>query len=529
MTWKILVADRIAAEGVDILKKEAGVDVKIGLEPQELRKLICNYDALVVRSDTKVTAEIIEAGEKLQVVGRAGVGVDNIDLKAATRHGVVVVNAPAGNTVSAAEHTIALMLALARNIPQAYVSLKSGEWKRKDFVGTEVRGKILGIIGLGRVGSEVARRAKGMEMIPIAYDPMVSVDYAKGLGVKLVSKEELLRESDFITVHTPLSEATRGFIGTDELNLVKPSVLIINTARGGIVDEEALFKAVEDRKVAGAAIDVFSKEPPPAENPLLKSKSGRIIVTPHLGASTVDAQKGVATDVAGQVLTVLKGQPARYAINAPLIPPETLSFMTPFFKAISFLGKLAVQLVEGQLESVAIKYEGGIANYNTEPLKAVVIRELLDPSTEERINFVNASIVAQERGLKVAEQKSATCENYSSLITLEVTTHTETTIVAGTLIREEPHFVRVNNYWLDIVPTEGYWLFSNHPDRPGLIGQVGAITGAANVDISSMQVARLAPHGRALMVLGLDEPLSEEDQHKILAIPDVHSVRMVKF
>ncbi len=522
---KVLVADHIAEEGIELLKSQAEVDVKLGLKPDELRAVIGDYEALVVRSGVKVTAEVIEAGKKLQVIGRAGVGVDNIDLEAATRRGVVVVNAPEGNILSAAEHTIALMLALARNIPQAHAHLKSGKWDRKDFIGIEVRNKKLGIIGLGRVGSEVAKRAKGLGMQLIAYDPMVSQEYAKSLGVDLVSLEELLKESDFITIHVPLSEATKGLIGENELKLVKPSVRLINTARGGIIDEKALLEAVEEGRVAGAAVDVFSEEPA-TENILLKSD--KIIVTPHIGASTVEAQASVAVDIAKQILDVLAGKPVRYAVNIPLISPETLPFVAPFLEIASLAGKLVAQLLEGQLHTVMIKYEGEITNYGTDALKAAAIGGLLGATSEERINLVNANIIAQNRGLKVIEQKSATCENYASLITIEALTNIGTTTVAGTILRDEPHIVRINEYWLDIILSEGYWLFSDHRDRPGLIGAVGMITGEADINIHSMWVARLKPRGRALMVLGLDEPLTEEQRQKILAIPDVYTAKAVK-
>ena len=316
---KVLIADPISDEGIDILRDHAQVDIKPGLAPEELISTIGDYDALVVRSQTKVSAKVIEAGQKLQVIARAGVGVDNIDVDEATRHGIVVVNAPTSNTISAAEHTIALMLALARHIPQANAVLKSGVWRRSDFMGTEVRNKTLGIIGLGNVGSEVARRAHGLEMKLIAYDPYISVDHARSLQVKPVSLEQLLKEADFITLHTRLTPETKGLIGAKQLALVKPTARIINTARGGLIDEKALTKAVNEKKVAGAAIDVFSTEP------VTKSilfETDNIIVTPHLGASTTEAQATAAKDVAEQIVDVFKGQPAKYAVNAPFTVVE---------------------------------------------------------------------------------------------------------------------------------------------------------------------------------------------------------------
>ncbi|MCL0069227.1 phosphoglycerate dehydrogenase [Dehalococcoidia bacterium] len=522
---KILITEPLAEEGINILSAHAEVDIRLGLKPEELLNIIGDYEALVVRSETRVTAEVIEAGERLQAIGRAGVGVDNIDLDVATSRGVVVVNAPESNILSAAEHTIALMMALARNVPQAHAHLKSGKWERKRFMGVEVRNKKLGIIGLGRVGSEVAKRAKGMEMHPVAYDPMVSLDYARILGVELVSLERLLKESDFITVHIPLAESTRGLIGADELRLVKPAVRLINTARGGIIDEEALLEAIEEGRVAGAAIDVFTREPA-TQSILLKSD--KIVVTPHLGASTLEAQAGVAVDIAEQVTDILQGRPAKYAVNMPLISAEILPFLTPFMNVASLLGRLVAQLAEGQLSIITIKYEGEIADHGTDALKAAVIGGLLESTTDERVNLVNANVIARRRGLRVIEQRSTACENYGNLITAEVTTSVGTVTASGTILRGEPHIVRVNEYWIDIVSTGGYWLFSDHLDRPGLIGAVGTVTGEADINISSMHVARQEPRGRALMVLALDEPVSEQQRQRLLAVPDVYTVKVVK-
>jgi len=522
---KVLVADPVWEEGIDVLRGYAEVDIKPGLKPEELISIIGDYEGLVVRSQTQVTAEVIEAGKKLQVIGRAGVGVDNIDVALATRRGIVVVNAPTGNTTSAAEHAIALMFALARQIPQANAVLKSGVWRRGDFVGTEVRDKTLGIIGLGNVGSEVARRAQGLEMRVIAHDPFVSVEYARNLQVELVPLEQLLRESDFITLHIPLTASTRKLIGAKELALVKPTVRIINTARGGLIDEAVLVKAVREKRIAGAAIDVFTKEPL-TSSPLFEEDN--IIVTPHLGASTTEAQALVAQDVAEQVIAVFKGQPARYAVNAPFISAEILSVLAPFIEAATTAGRLISQLVEGQMSSIEIKYEGEISGYNTNILKAAVLGGLLAEVSEERVNLVNADIVAARRGLAVVEQSAAICENYASLITVEAATSDGSTVVAGTVIRGETHIVRVNNYWVDIVPTGGYFLFSDHLDRPGLIGSVGKITGDADINISAMHLSRLKPRGQALMILALDEPPSEEQQQQILSTPGVHTVKVVK-
>ena len=522
---KVLIADSVSEEGLEILRRQAQVDVKTGLKPPELVSIIGDYEALVVRSGVKVTADIIKAGKKLQVIGRAGVGVDNIDVDEATRCGVVVVNAPTGNTISAAEHTIALMLALARHIPQANAVLKSGVWKRNEFMGTEVRNKTLGIIGLGKIGAEVARRALGLEMKLIAYDPFISADHARNLHVELVPLKRLFKEADFITVHTPLTPQTKGLIGAKELAQVKPTVRIINCARGGIIDEAALAKAVKEKRVAGAAIDVFSTEPA-TESVLFDSDN--IIVTPHLAASTTEAQALAAKDVAEQVIDVLNGHPARYSVNAPFIPVEMLSVLAPFIQAASTVGRLTSQMVEGQVSAIQIKYEGEISNYDTNVLKAAALGGLLEQISEERINLVNANIVAARRGLTIVEQKEPTCKNYASLITIEATTSAGTTTVAGTVMRNEVHIVRANNYWFDIVPTGGYFLFCDHQDRPGLIGAVGKVTGDSDINISAMNLSRLKPRGQALMILALDEPLSEEQRQQVLSLPDIHTAKLVK-
>ena len=522
---KVLVADPVAPEGVEILKKHADVDVKTGLKPEELAAIIGEYEGLMVRSETRVTAKIIEAGHKLQVIARAGVGIDNIDVEAATQRGIVVVNAPTANTMAAAEHTIALMMALARNIPQAHESLREGAWKRQNFVGVEVRNKTLGIVGLGNVGSEVARRVQGFHMRVLGFDPYVSPQYARNLHVDLVTLEEIFKEADFITLHVPLTPQSRNMIGPRELAIMKPTVRIINCARGGLIDEKALDQALREGLVAGAALDVFAQEPP-RDCPLLKNE--KVIATPHLGASTHEAQANVAIDAAEQIISVLNGQPVRYAVNAPLISAEMMPILAPFLKVATAVGRMIAQLAEGQMSSIDIGYEGEVAKYDVTALKAAVIGGLLQEISEERINVVNANLVAKRRGLRVAEHKDSACENYASLITAAVTTTTGVTTSAGTMMRGELHIVRVNDYWIDIVPKGDYFLFSDHRDRPGLIGAVGNVTGSADINVSSMQLARLKPRGQALMVLELDEPMNEAQIKQILAIPDVYSAKLVE-
>lgn len=522
----ILVSDPLSEEGVSILRGGGHhVDVKTGMKPEELLGIIGEYEALVVRSQTQVTADVIRTGSKLQVIGRAGVGVDNIDVPEATKQGIIVVNAPTGNTISACEHAIALMLALARNIPQANASLRGGAWERSKFTGVEVRNKTLGIIGMGNVGSEVARRARGLDMKVLAYDPYVSSDFAKNIQVEIVPLERIFRESDFITLHIPLTEGTRGLIGAKEIAVMKPDVRIINTARGGLIDEDALVAAVKEKRVAGAAIDVFVTEPT-VKSILFEEKN--IIVTPHLGASTTEAQTQVAVDVAEQIVTVLNGEPARYAVNAPFISSEAFSVLGPFIKAAAVAGRLAGQLAEGQKSSIRIKYQGELADIDTKILKATVIGGLLEGVSEERVNIVNANMVAARRGLTIVEEKEFSCENYSSLITVTSSDRQGSTTVSATVLRGEPHIVRVGDYWVDIVPTGGYFLFSDHLDQPGMIGAVGKITGDANINVSSMQLGRLKARGQALMVLALDEPLPDKQREQIRALPGVQTARIVK-
>jgi D-3-phosphoglycerate dehydrogenase len=515
------VADPIAEEGIQVLRTCAQVDVKTKLELEQLKAIIGDYDALIVRSQTKVGAEVIESAKKLKVIGRAGVGIDNIDVDAATRKGIVVVNAPTGNIIAAAEHTIALMLALARNIPQANSHLKSGKWRREEFVGTEIRNKTLGIIGLGNVGSEVAKRVQSFEMRVIAHDPFVSKDYAHNLKVELVSMDQLLEEADFITLHVPLTATTTKLIGRKELAKLKPTTRIINCARGGVIDEEALLEAIKAGKIAGAAFDVFDHEPI-TDSPLFKED--KIIVTPHLGASTIEAQTSVAKDVAAEVLAVLQGQFSRYAVNAPHIAPE----LVPFMRVAATIGNLASQLMEGQIKSTHIKYSGGVTNYDCNPIKTAIVSGLLQQANEERINLVNVGFIAAQRGLKISEEKEVTCQNYSNLLTLEVNTNVGTTAISGTVRDSEIHIVQVNDFWMDIVPAGGYFLFCDHLDRPRLVGAIGNITGGADINISSMHLSRLQPRGKALMILALDEPLGEEQLQEIRALPGVYSAKAVK-
>lgn len=521
---KVLVADSLSKEGIDIMKTVAEVDVKTGLKEAELVAIIGDYEGMVVRSQTQVTAPIIEAGKKLIIIGRAGVGVDNINLDAATRKGIIVVNAPTGNTISAAEHAIALMLSLSRYIPAANYALKAGKWERSKFTGTEVRGKTMGIIGLGNVGSAVARRARGLEMKLIGYDPFVSQDHARNLQIDIVTLDKLYKEADYISLHIPLTAQTKEMIGARELDMMKPTTRIINTARGGLINEEALANALKEKKIAGAAVDVFPQEPCTS---CLLFELDNVIVTPHLGASTAEAQVMAASDVAEQIVDVFKGLPPKYAVNAPFIPPEMMAVLSPFMNVAFKIGKLASQLGEGQINALKIKYEGELTRYDTNAVKAALLGGLLENVSEEKVNMVNANLIAGKRGLSVMEQKDVTCQNYASLITAEVTTSTTTTAISGTVLRDEPHIVRVNNYWIDFVPTTGPFVFIDHKDRPGLIGSVGNITGSVDVNISAMYVGRLKARGQALMILDMDEALPEAAIKKLMALQDVYSAKAI--
>lgn len=525
-TVRILVCDPVAEDGIELLKRSgAVVDVRTGLSPEELRETVNGYHALIVRSETKVTKDIIEAAPDLQVIGRAGVGVDNIDANAATERGVVVVNAPTGNITSAAEHAIALMLSLSRQIPSANASLRSGKWERSRFLGLEVRAKTLGIIGLGQVGSEVARRARGLEMNVIAFDPFVPEERARVLGVELVSLDELLKNADFVSIHTTLSEGTKRLIGERELRMMKPSARVINTARGGIVDEAALENALREGWIAGAALDVFEKEPV-TSHPLFSYQN--VVVTPHLGASTAEAQERVSIDVAEEILAVLRGQPARYAVNAPLIPPETYAYLAPYLPVGIKIGSLAVQLHQGHMDEIEIEYSGEISQHDTTPLKAAVVRGLLAPISEEHVNVVNVDIITQRRGLQVREIRGPAHELYANLMTVRILTRRAQTTVSGTLAHDGPHIVGIDGYWVDVPPSEGYLLMCENRDRPGMIGAVGTLMGEFGVNISFMNVGRHEKRGVALMVLTLDETLTPEQIERVKQIPDIFSVKLAR-
>jgi D-3-phosphoglycerate dehydrogenase len=544
---RVLVADPVAAEGVEILRSFAEVDERAGLDAASLIAIMPQYDGLVVRSETKVTADAISAGTKLRIIARAGVGVDNIDVEAATRRGVVVVNSPTGNIVAAAEHTVALLLAMARRIPSANDALRQGRWERAKFVGAEVRGKTLGIIGLGKVGSEVARRAgeSGLGMRLIAHDPYANPDNARKLNAELVRLDELLAQSDFVTVHTVLNAGTRGLISVDEMARMKPTARIINCARGGVVDEEALLDALKHGRLAGAALDVFTKEPPFTDATLAELIArADVVVTPHLGASTEEAQVSVAVDVAEQMRDVFRGGAPHAAVNAPLILPETLRQLEPWMALVEKLGRLYTQLHPGALKRVEFGVAGEIAQFDTRPLTTALIKGLLEPVSEAYVNLVNAQVVAREWGLEVTESRSTTHEQYANLVTVRVSpdgaddASTEDNILAGTFAWGEERVVRVDRYLTDIAP-RGYILLARNLDRPGMVGKIGVILGDAGVNIAHMDVGPVAvgtstggrtrqPGGEALMALSLDDAVPEAVLEKIRHTDGIMEVRSVE-
>jgi D-3-phosphoglycerate dehydrogenase len=494
---RVLVAEPIADEGLQLLRAEHEVDVCPDLSRDELLARLPDYDALVVRSQVKVDADAFAAGSRLLVVGRAGVGVDNIDLDAATRAGITVVNAPTANTIAAAEHTLALLYALARRVPAADASLRRGEWKRAQFMGHELRGRTLGIVGLGRIGMAIADRARAMEMELLGHDPYVSEELAALHGVRLVTLPELLAEADAVTLHVPLTHATRGLIGARELASMKPTALLINVARGGVVDEQALAETLAAGRLGGAAIDVFEHEPP-TDSPLLRASN--TVLTPHLGASTAEAQAKVAVETVQQVLDVLAGRSARHAVNAPLVPPETAAELAPYLPLARTLGMLYAQFARS-LEGLTLELAGEVAAADGAPLAAAALAGLLEPGSESRVNPVNAPLLARERGLVLAERRSADSARYQSLLSLSGTTR-----VAGTVLGGEPRIVRLGDYWLDMPPAP-WMLVTRHQDRPGTMGRIGVMLGEADVNISAMHLGRSAPRADALMVLALDDPV----------------------
>jgi len=520
---RVLVLDNVAEEGLLPLRQEPELDVDVRgkMDEEELCACIGGYEALIVRSATRVTARVLEAAGRLKVVGRAGVGVDNIDLEAATRRGVVVVNAPDGNTVAAAEHTMALMLALARLVPQACTSLREGRWDRKSFIGVELKGKTLGILGLGRIGSEVARRAQAMEMRVVAYDPFINEDKAAVLGVNILPLDEVLKEADFITLHLPLTQDSRHIINEQAFSVMKEGVRLINCARGGIVDEAALCRALESGRVAGAALDVFEQEPA-VNHPLLKFPN--FIATPHLGASTREAQLGVAVDVSREVVAALKGRLVKNAVNVPSISPQSLAVIKPFLVLAEKLGHFLSQAVGGRMKKVEVTYSGELLECEVTPLTTAVVKGLLDPILQQGVNYVNATLLAKNRGIQVYSTTAAD-GGYNNLITVRLVTDQEEMTIAATVFHgSDFRLVSVDGYRVDAVP-EGHMLYIPHIDRPRIIGPVGNLIGAHNINIAGMQVGRKVVGGKAIMLLQVDAEVPDETLREISRLEGVLGVR----
>ncbi len=523
-TPRILVAEAIAEDAIEILKTGGQVDIRKGLPPGELKAILGEYDALVVRSQTKVTADVLSSPGRLRIIGRPGVGVDNIDVEAASKHGIVVVNSPLGNSVSTAEHTIALMLSLVRQIPRAHGDLKGGTWNRS-LKGIEVRGKTLGVVGLGKIGTQVAEMARGLKMHVVAYDPFIAQDWADRIGVTMVELDDLLRQSDFVTLHLPLTPNTDRLIDASKLARMKPTAMLINCARGKLVDEQALYEALESGRIAGAALDVYSVEPA-TDNILVGSD--RVVVTPHLAASTVEAERSAGTDVAQQVVDVLRGLPPTSPVNAPIIPAEHMALLNPFMDVAVKLGKIAAGIMEGQAKELIVRAQGEIATVAIDPVKAEVLRALLGTAIEERITITNADAVAKGRGLRFREEKDTNAGNYASSLILEVVTQKGKTMVSGTSFQGRTYLTGVNDYVLQIEPQDISMLFTEHVDKPGMIGAVGTVMGQNGINISQMQVS-LGAHagGTAMMALCLSQQLPDDVFKQVLAIDGMLKAKVV--
>lgn len=525
--YKILVSDKLSEEGLSVLKanEEFKVDVKTNLKPEELKSIIKDYDALLVRSSTKVTKEIIDASN-LKVIGRAGVGLDNVDLEAATNKGVIVMNSPSGNTISTAEHAMSLMLALSRNIATADKSMKSGAWDRSKFIGVELYNKTLGVIGLGRIGQAVAKRAISFGMKVIAYDPFLSKEVTEKLGIELVELNKLFSQSDYITCHVPLTDETKDLISAKQISMMKKGVRIINCSRGGIVNEDDLAIAVEEGRVAGAALDVYEKEPP--QNLALVKFDSKVVLTPHLGASTEEAQVNVAVEIAEQVRDALLGRGIRNAANFPSVDPETYKTLQPMFNLAEKIGLLMGQLAEGRISDAEVTYYGEVSRFDTTPLTMSVFKGLLTPVLQDTVNFINAVSLAKDRSIKVKEEKSSELEDFTNLISLEVKTDKGEFRVAGTLFtKNDPRIVRINDFYVEATPA-GHMLIIYNLDKPGIIGNLGTLLGKHNINIAGMTFGRLKKGGQAITVLNIDSLVSPQVLDKIKKSEYIKEVRAIK-
>jgi D-3-phosphoglycerate dehydrogenase len=523
---KVLVSDPLSNKGLEILAKAKNlkIDIKAGLPPEELKKILPDYDAIIIRSETKLKAEIIEVATSLKVIGRAGIGLDNVDLPAATKRGIVVMNTPQENAIAAAEHTLAMIFSISRKIPQATASMKAGKWEKKKFMGVELHNKTLGLIGIGVIGTIVADRGRGLKMKLIGYDPYLSAEVAEKKGVELVSFDELLARSDFISIHTPLTDETRNLIHKDTFMKMKDGVILVNCARGGIINERDLYDALKAGKVAGVALDVFEKEPATG-NPLLELDE--VISTPHLGASTGEAQENVAIAIAQQVVDYLTLGEARNAVNIPMVSPDILPFLRPYLRLGEKLASFLGQISDYAIEEVIIEYHGELVEYGTKPITTSILKGLLAPFVGETVNFVNAPIMAKERGISVTESSSAANEDFSNLIAITVRSKMEKNYIAGTLFgRKELRIVRLDDFIIEAIP-EGHILLVKNYDRPGVIGNIGTTLGSRNINIAMMQFGRDRLGGNAISLLHLDAPLPPGILGEILRMPNIISVREI--
>ncbi len=522
---KVLVSDNLSPKGVEILEKGGlTVDVKTGMSPDELKACIGEYHGLVIRSATKVTAEILESAVNLKVIGRAGSGLDNVDRAAASKKGVVVMNTPGGNTVTTAEHSFAMIMALARNIPQANASMKAGKWEKKKFMGVELFGKVLGVLGLGNIGKEVAKRAQGFGMHVLAYDPFLSDEQAEELAVEKASLEAVFARSDFITIHTPKTPETAGVINEKTIASMKQGVRIINCARGGIINETDLLTALNTGKVAGAALDVFDVEPP-TDNPLLGAPN--LICTPHLGASTSEAQVNVAVAVAEQIVDYLVNGTIRNAVNFPSIPADQMTKLRPYLNLAERMGLFASQIIEGGVRRIAVEFGGDATEIDTAPVNIAALKGFLEPMLEETVNFVNAPFIAKERGIDVTELKDPDAGDYSTRITLRIQTDSGETVVQGTLFSKRlARIVRVDNFPVEIIP-EGELLFIKNNDKPGVIGNIGGLLGENGINIARMHFGRESAGGLAISVVTIDSPAGPEILDKVNALPNILTVNRI--
>ena len=522
---KVLVTDTLAPQGLEIFERARGIDVEYSpsLSPGALESAIVDVHGLVIRSATKVTADVIAAGRELRVIGRAGIGVDNVDVAAATQRGIVVMNTPGGNNITTAEHAVALIVSLARHIPQATASVKSGEWDKQQFVGMELYNRTLGVIGLGNIGRVVADRGRGLGLKVIGHDPFVTEHAAARLDVELVSFDELLERSDIITVHVPRTKETTGLLGSAAFDRVKPGVLVVNAARGGIVDEKALLEALEDGRVGGAALDVFVEEPPSADHPLIHHP--RVICTPHLGASTEQAQVNVSIAVAEQVRDYLLTELIGNAVNVPSISRELLSEVRPYLVLAEKLGRFQGQLCPGAIEQIEVEYSGDAAKLNVAPITVAVLKGLLESATDQ-VNMVNAPVLAQSRGIKVIESKTSTTSDFASSITTRVKGCVDRLVEGAIFHGGQPRIVRVDDFMLEAIPEGPTLLIHNH-DRPGVVGQVGVLLGEAGANISRMQLALVRERGEACMLVNVDTGPSDEVMEKLRNLPHMISAQLL--